>query len=259
MKKAIVLTGGSNAEQSYRFARIIAANAVETVAVIASPRTDQELAEGVHAIVNPGAEVIYARKPGESGEVQRHLDGGVDLAFNTGFDYIVDKPFLDALGIGCVNAHPAALPLNRGCHFSFWGIMDGTPHGASIHWIDEGLDSGDIVDQLTFEDDGFMTAAQVMKKAEALCVELWEKNLPAIIDGTAPRRPQSEGSYHAKSEIAEASTLRSGDSIGVDRLLDLSRATSCKGNGFFIVKDGRWVLVRTQVEVIDEPENSGER
>ncbi len=248
LPKAIVLTGGPNPELSVRFANIIAVNPVEMVAVVASPRCDPILAENIRGIFGGNTEIIYARKPGQDRNVQNLLDQGVDFAFNAGFDYIIDKEFLRRLKAGAVNAHPTALPLNRGSHFAFWGIMDKTMHGATIHWMNEDIDCGDIIDQEVFEDDGFMTAANVMEKAEALCCELWKKNIPRILDATAPRRPQGEGSHHFKKEITEASTLHCGDTVTVDRLFDLCRATACKGNGFHIVKGNRRMLVRTTIE-----------
>lgn len=42
------------------------------------------------------------------------------------------------------------MPFNRGAHPNFWSHYDGTPSGVSIHMIDEGIDTGDIIAQEKF-------------------------------------------------------------------------------------------------------------
>ena len=39
------------------------------------------------------------------------------------------------------------LPYNRGSHPNFWSFIDDTPKGITIHEIDEGADTGNIVFQ----------------------------------------------------------------------------------------------------------------
>ncbi|RAU21447.1 hypothetical protein CU669_13555 [Paramagnetospirillum kuznetsovii] len=52
----------------------------------------------------------------------------------------VDPAFLGSIRWGTINTHPALPPFNRGCHHSFWGIMEVTPLGATLHWMDQWQD-----------------------------------------------------------------------------------------------------------------------
>ena len=47
--------------------------------------------------------------------------------------------------LGWLNFHPSYLPYNRGKHTSFWSLVDQTPCGVSLHYIDACIDAGEIV------------------------------------------------------------------------------------------------------------------
>ena len=49
--------------------------------------------------------------------------------------------------LGFLNLHPSLLPLYRGPQPLFWQLRDGAPTGATVHYMDEGLDTGDIAAQ----------------------------------------------------------------------------------------------------------------
>jgi len=49
------------------------------------------------------------------------------------------------LGNRAINLHPSLLPWNRGAHSNFWSFLEDTPKGVTIHIIDEGIDTGDIL------------------------------------------------------------------------------------------------------------------
>jgi methionyl-tRNA formyltransferase len=251
--RLIILLGGCDLDWSRGMVEAILAHPVEIAAIVASTACALDLAAAIHAQTGGTAPLLVCRRPGQSPEVRSLLDQGIDLAVSVGFDFIVDAEFLAAPRLGTLNTHPAVLPLNRGCHHSFWGIMDGTPLGATLHWMDSGLDSGDIIDQDSFADDGIMTAETIQNRSNALCIDLLRRNLGRVLDGTAPRRPQGEGTYHSRRMIRAASTLDAADTIGVGRLLDLCRATACKDNGFVVVRDGRRFLVRARIEMITDP------
>ncbi len=50
--------------------------------------------------------------------------------------------------LGFLNLHPSLLPLYRGPQPLFWQLRDGAPTGATVHYMDEGLDTGDIAAQI---------------------------------------------------------------------------------------------------------------
>ena len=58
------------------------------------------------------------------------------------FGYILKREVLDLTPAGCVNIHPALLPYNRGAYPNVWSIIERTPAGVTIQYIDEGVDTG---------------------------------------------------------------------------------------------------------------------
>lgn len=152
------------------------------------------------------------------------------LGINCGSDFIIPEKVLNKLSI--INLHPSYLPYNKGCHHSFWSIIDKTPFGASIHWMQKELDSGLIIDQIRFEDDGFMFAHEIQKISNKSCIELLEKNIKNIMKNNYKLSLNYGGSYHSKNQIKEASTIKQDQIINGHQLFDLCRATFNKNNGF---------------------------
>jgi methionyl-tRNA formyltransferase len=157
------------------------------------------------------------------------------LGVNCGFDYIIPEEIINLLPI--INLHPAYLPFNKGCHHSFWGIIDNTLLGATLHWMSAGIDDGPIIKQKSFQDNGIYTADEIQKKSNLLCLELLNENILSIINRKLDCYPQEGGSYHSKSEIINKTTLNCTDSIEINYLFNLLRATCNKGNGIIIEKN----------------------
>ncbi|MCX6361549.1 MAG: formyltransferase family protein [Armatimonadetes bacterium] len=125
------------------------------------------------------------------------------------FPYIVPPAALAIARTGFLNLHPALLPYNRGWHTPSWAILDGTPYGATLHWMDEGLDTGDIAMQRPVEVRPDDTAHGLYQRELAAELELFREALPLLLRGVLPRTAQPEGgTLHRRSELA---ALRSPD------------------------------------------------
>ncbi|WP_321974872.1 formyltransferase family protein [Aureibaculum sp. 2210JD6-5] len=65
---------------------------------------------------------------------------------------IIKKELLDIPKIGVLNRHNALLPKNRGRLTPFWVAFNGEEEtGVSIHFVEEGIDSGDIIVQKKYK------------------------------------------------------------------------------------------------------------
>jgi len=244
MKRMVVLTGGSDSNLQYArsAAHAIKCHNVEVMCVISPKRSDPIVPETTRQILCPDKPIFRSGKPWKNDRIMKYIHTNCEVGISTGFDYIIHSDFLNAVPV--INCHPAALPFNRGCHHSFWGIMEGTPLGGTIHWMVKELDAGPIIDQEIFHDDGIMTAQDIQEKSEKICAKLIRKNLGQILLGKTTGLEQKGGSYHSRSEIIAAATLEDGKHVEVGRLFDLCRATACKNNGFFIVKNNKKFLIR---------------
>jgi methionyl-tRNA formyltransferase len=221
---------------------IVVKSQLELVAVVGSTAeavTNQFRATS--SIETPLCTKISSKRPWEVDEFWSLIDADT-LGICCGFDYIIPQSVLIRLPV--INAHPSCLPFNRGCHHSFWSIIDGVPFGATIHWVSPELDGGAIIDQVFYLDDNKITAGEAQHKSLGLCLFLLEQCLPTVIGGGAVGAvAKTGGSYHSKKDIQAASTLRGDELISGERLLKLARGTAAKGHGFKVIVDGTSYLI----------------
>jgi methionyl-tRNA formyltransferase len=90
------------------------------------------------------------------------------------------------------------LPWNRGADPNLWSFLEDTPKGVSIHYIDEGIDTGDIIVQKElFFNKKAETLASTYKKLNTEIIELFKMYLEPIIKGKIVRNKQLlPGSFH---------------------------------------------------------------
>lgn len=74
-------------------------------------------------------------------------DAAPDLIVSFQFGFIFKPEALAVPRIGALNLHSGALPERAGVNPTFWCMKDGDSHAAcTLHWIDRGIDSGDLVE-----------------------------------------------------------------------------------------------------------------
>lgn len=70
-----------------------------------------------------------------------------DLGVSWMYRKVLKPEHIKAVRLGIINNHPSYLPHGRGADPSVWSIANGEPAGVSMHWIDEGIDTGPIIAQ----------------------------------------------------------------------------------------------------------------
>jgi phosphoribosylglycinamide formyltransferase-1 len=75
---------------------------------------------------------------------------GVELVVLAGYMHLLTKPFLDRFPGRIVNVHPSLLPEFPGAHAVDDALAAGvTETGVTVHFVDEGLDTGPVLRQET--------------------------------------------------------------------------------------------------------------
>jgi len=130
------------------------------------------------------------------------------------------------------NLHPGYLPWGRGFYPVFWALWEGTPAGATLHEISEGVDEGPIVAQVEVDyspDDTGGTLHQRVREAEKnLFLEYW----PRMLSGEAiPAWPQpaDSGSYHSRKEFFALKQGASAKDMAACDLINLIRCLTFPG------------------------------
>ena len=122
----------------------------------------------------------------------------IDIAVSYRFRHIIKKPSIDYLNGKIINLHISLLPWNRGADPNLWSFLENTPKGVSIHYVDEGLDTGDIIAQEAVRiNSGSQTLASTYEILNSEILELFKSQWPLIMGGECSRQKQPPGgSYH---------------------------------------------------------------
>jgi methionyl-tRNA formyltransferase len=129
------------------------------------------------------------------------LDREPRMAVSHGYKLIIRRPVIDRLPDRIVNLHISYLPWNRGIEPNLWSFLEDTPQGVTIHYVDPGVDTGDIIAQrrLEFSDDETLVTSYAA--LQVAIADLFREQWPAILAGTCDRRPQrGEGSVHTYAD-----------------------------------------------------------
>lgn len=132
---------------------------------------------------------------------------------------------------GFLNLHPSSLPAYRGPFPLFWALRDGLrDSGVTIHWMDEGLDSGDIALQAPLPLPEGVGPAVLDRAAGELAGELLVGALRRLAAGTLERRPQPPGGSYQPAPCAADFVLHTGWSAR--RAFNFMRGTSDWGRPY---------------------------
>jgi len=173
------------------------------------------------------------------------------LGLSVLFDYILKKDFLSLFPHGCLNLHPAFLPYNRGQYPNVWSIVEGTPSGVTLHYIDEGIDTGDIVAQRAVLVEPQDTGETLYRKLEQESVALFQKEWPRVCAGQASRTPQVRegGTYHKTRDVERIDKIDLNRAYVAGELLNILRArTFPPYRGAYFVHQGRRIYLRLLLE-----------
>jgi methionyl-tRNA formyltransferase len=115
-----------------------------------------------------------------------------DFLFSFYYRLLLKAPLLALAPRGALNVHGSLLPRYRGRAPVNWALIHGeTQTGATLHYMTEKPDNGDIVAQTAvpiLPDD---TAKEVFDKVTVAAEIVLHGALPALLAGTAPRLPQN--------------------------------------------------------------------
>ena len=94
---------------------------------------------------------------------------------------------------GCLNVHPSLLPANRGPEPLFWTFRHGVlMTGVTIHVMNEGMDSGDILAQEQIAVPDGISYAELEMHCAQLGGQLLTRAISDLVAGRAHRQPQDE-------------------------------------------------------------------
>ena len=178
-----------------------------------------------------------------------------DLAVSIYFGYILKPSFISLFTKGVINLHPALLPYNKGAHPNVWSIVERTPAGVTLHYIDSGVDTGDILAQAPVAVEPIDTAKTLYHKLERASLKLFQSAWPSIKADKTVRTSQSKdvGTHHRTKDLEGLDCIDLEHLYTARELIDQLRArTFPPYPGAYFVVDGRKVHIRLALSYSEE-------
>jgi methionyl-tRNA formyltransferase len=166
-----------------------------------------------------------------------------DFLFSFYYRTMIKQEVLDIPCRGALNLHGSLLPKYRGRVPVNWAVIHGeTETGATLHYMVEKPDAGDIVDQERVAIDFSDTSLEVFNKVAEAAVHIIARSWPHLLAGTAQRVPMelSAGSYYGGRKPADGLIRWESSS---NEIYNLIRGVTHPYPGAFTYLDGRKVYI----------------
>lgn len=124
-----------------------------------------------------------------------------DVMVVMAYGQILSKAILDIPRLGCLNLHASLLPAHRGAAPIQAALLAGDAEtGMTVMWMDEGLDTGDILLTHKLRIRRRETGGTLHERLAVMAPAALAEALPLVERGTAPRIQQeaARASYAAK-------------------------------------------------------------
>lgn len=144
----------------------------------------------------------------EAEELVRHKENEIDLVISYLFWKKIKEPLISGPKYGCINFHPAILPDWRGTAGYNVAILNKLSEwGATAHFVDEEIDTGNIIDIFKFNFDyRIETAHSLEKKTQTIQMELYKSVLLDLKFGKeiiSKAQDSEEGIYISRRGMEE--------------------------------------------------------
>ncbi len=184
-------------------ARAIKTDCVQTTLVVTRPGDDMANRRLVGLCEKNSIQVVETSNPNDEESISSLKALAPVAIFNIN-SFSILKPELICLPPkGVVNFHNGPLPLYAGLNIPTWVIWNGEKtHGVTWHFVDAGIDSGDLIAQRYFDVDTQVTAIGLTVKCIMEGIKLFDQVLVDVVTGQVARLPQTgPRSYYRKKDI----------------------------------------------------------
>jgi len=172
-----------------------------------------------------------------------------DLLLSFYYRNMIREEVLEIPELGSLNLHGSYLPKYRGRVPVNWAVINGESEtGATLHYMVEKPDAGDIVDQekvaISFTD----TALDVFNKVTQAAVTVLSRSFAPLIEGRAPRIPMdlSRGSYFGGRRPADGRIDWQRSAL---EIYNLVRGVTHPYPGAFSHLDGKKIVIWSALPV----------
>ncbi len=164
---------------------------------------------------------------------------GYDMAVCHSYSMLLRPEILRAVRGQAINVHASLLPKNRGPNPVQWAIMRGESEtGVTLHFMDEGFDSGDICAQRSVPIDAEDTWVTLSAKLGTATRDLLSSELRPIVEGCGLRHPQDNTKATRNQRLGPQSPRIDFATMSDLEIYNLVRAQVRPLKGAYIDLDG---------------------
>jgi methionyl-tRNA formyltransferase len=163
-----------------------------------------------HETVRGQARQVSPGGCNDTGEIQAMCAARPDvvLVFGTG---LLKRPLLARFPGRVLNIHLGLSPYYRGAGTNFWPLVNGEPEycGATVHFMDEGVDSGPIIEHVRPRIEPGDGPHEIGNKTIVAAVGALQRAALALGRGTVPSMPQgTDGRVYRRSDFSADAVRR---------------------------------------------------
>jgi methionyl-tRNA formyltransferase len=183
--------------------------------------------------------------------IQQVAQMNPDLILVSCFPYKFPGSLLNLPRHGCWNLHPSLLPHFRGPAPLFWTFWAGQNDiGVTLHRMDEGLDTGDILKQAAFHLPDSVSGPAAEQQLAELGGQLISQALADLADDTLSSQPQSGGgSYYP---LPKSDDFRLDTSWSARRAFNFMRGTAVWGQPYAVEAGTQEIWLDTAVSFLSD-------
>jgi len=177
-----------------------------------------------------------------------------DLIVSIAYDQIFRGPALRVAKTGTINLHAGLLPAYRGRNVINWAIINGEKEvGLTSHFINEGIDSGDLLIQNTLPIGWRDDYNTMLKKVQEALPKLAVETCSSIVNNAYARVPQPEdrATYMPGREEGDEWIDWSDKSINIYNKI---RGITRPGPGAVSIHNGKRVTILRAEYELDWPD-----
>lgn len=194
--------------------------------------------------IEHGIPVYQPKKVREKESVEYLRSFSADIMVVAAFGQILPKEILSMPPFGCVNIHASLLPKYRGASPIQWAVINGEPvSGVTIMRMDEGIDTGDIIEKVEVELSPQETGGSLFDKLSREGAGLLVRTLEKMEKGgvTYIKQVESEATHVGMIDKSMGNINWECSAVEIERLIRglnpwPSAYTTLKGKTFKIWK-----------------------
>jgi methionyl-tRNA formyltransferase len=158
---------------------------------------------------------LFLKTKGTVYQTQEKINFNIDQfdwVVSYGYSHIIKQDMIDKAKNPIINLHISYLPFNKGADPNFWSWLENTLKGVTIHQIDKGIDTGDILIQkeVKFKGDETLSSSYEILKEEI--ENLFIESFDNIIKGCIlPKKQNGKGTFHLKKDLNKYKYLLTQD------------------------------------------------